>query len=157
MTGVIAAATVAHVPTMGRAEITPDFQQTLVAGERTLGAAIRRALKPGALKGARIGVAREKFFGYSEVTDRLAEDALEVLRREGAVLVDPANVPNAGTYDAAELEVGHPRMTSRTSSRFCSMSSSDRASRLRRSSGSVFEGRTLKCQSSNATETPSSQ
>jgi 3,4-dihydroxyphenylacetate 2,3-dioxygenase len=46
MTGVIAAATVAHVPTMGRAEITPDFQQTLVAGERTLGAAIRRALKP---------------------------------------------------------------------------------------------------------------
>jgi len=46
MTGVIAAATVAHVPTLGRAEITPDFQQTLVAGERTLGAAIRRALKP---------------------------------------------------------------------------------------------------------------
>jgi 3,4-dihydroxyphenylacetate 2,3-dioxygenase len=46
MAGVIAAATVAHVPTMGRAEITPDFQQTLVAGERTLGAAIRRALKP---------------------------------------------------------------------------------------------------------------
>jgi len=46
MTGVIAAAAVAHVPTMGRAEITPDFQQTLVAGERTLGAAIRRALKP---------------------------------------------------------------------------------------------------------------
>jgi 3,4-dihydroxyphenylacetate 2,3-dioxygenase len=46
MTGVIAAATVAHVPTLGRAEITPDFQQTLVAGERTLGAGIRRALKP---------------------------------------------------------------------------------------------------------------
>jgi 3,4-dihydroxyphenylacetate 2,3-dioxygenase len=46
MTGVIAAATVAHVPTLGRAEITPEFQQTLVAGERTLGAGIRRALKP---------------------------------------------------------------------------------------------------------------
>jgi 3,4-dihydroxyphenylacetate 2,3-dioxygenase len=46
MTGVIAAATVAHVPTLGRAEITPDFQQTLVAGERTLGAGIRRALAP---------------------------------------------------------------------------------------------------------------
>ena len=46
MAGVIAAATVAHVPTLGRAEITPDFQQTLVSGERTLGAAIRRALKP---------------------------------------------------------------------------------------------------------------
>jgi 3,4-dihydroxyphenylacetate 2,3-dioxygenase len=46
MTGVIAAATVAHVPTLGRAEITPDFQRTLVEGERTLGAAIRRALEP---------------------------------------------------------------------------------------------------------------
>jgi amidase len=62
-------------------------------------------LDPAGLKGARIGVAREKFFGYSDVTDRLAEDALDVLRREGAVLIDPANIPNAGTYDAAELEV----------------------------------------------------
>ena len=46
MTGVVAAGIVAHVPTMGRAEITPDFQQTLVEGERTLGKAIRSALKP---------------------------------------------------------------------------------------------------------------
>lgn len=46
MSGVIAAAVVAHVPTLGRAEITPDFQQTLVAGERELGAALRRSLRP---------------------------------------------------------------------------------------------------------------
>jgi amidase len=64
-----------------------------------------RFLDRAGLKGARIGVAREKFFGYSEVTDRLADHALDVLRREGAVLVDPANIPNAGTYDRAELEV----------------------------------------------------
>lgn len=46
MSGVIAAAVVAHVPTLGRPEITPDFQQTLVAGEREMGAAVRRALQP---------------------------------------------------------------------------------------------------------------
>jgi len=37
--GIIALATVAHVPTLSRAEITPDFQQTLVAGARKLGEA----------------------------------------------------------------------------------------------------------------------
>ena len=46
MTGIVAAAVVAHVPTLGRAEITPDFQQTLVAGEREMGAALRRTVKP---------------------------------------------------------------------------------------------------------------
>jgi 3,4-dihydroxyphenylacetate 2,3-dioxygenase len=46
MSGIVAAAVVAHVPTLGRAEITPDFQQTLVAGEREMGAAIRRTLRP---------------------------------------------------------------------------------------------------------------
>jgi 3,4-dihydroxyphenylacetate 2,3-dioxygenase len=46
MSGVIASAVVAHVPTLGRVEITPEFQQTLVQGERTLGSALRRTLKP---------------------------------------------------------------------------------------------------------------
>jgi amidase len=64
-----------------------------------------RFLDPAGLRGARIGVARAKFFGYSDVTDRLAEAALDLLRREGAVLVDPANIPHAGEYDEAELEV----------------------------------------------------
>jgi amidase len=62
-------------------------------------------LDPAGLKGARIGVSRAKFFGYSDVTDRLAEAALDLLKREGAVLVDPADVPHAGQYDDAELEV----------------------------------------------------
>ena len=62
-------------------------------------------LDRGGLRGKRIGVARAKFFGYSDVTDHLAQEALELLRREGAVLVDPANVPHAGEYDDAELDV----------------------------------------------------
>jgi aromatic ring-opening dioxygenase catalytic subunit (LigB family) len=46
MTGVVATTLVAHVPTLGRAENTPDYQQTLVQAERTMGAALRDALKP---------------------------------------------------------------------------------------------------------------
>ena len=44
--GVVATALVAHVPTLGRSENTPDYQQTLVQAERTMGAAVREALKP---------------------------------------------------------------------------------------------------------------
>jgi len=62
-------------------------------------------LEPAGLRGMRIGVARAKFFGYSDVTDRLAEAALAVLRGEGAVLIDPADIPHVGEYDDAELEV----------------------------------------------------
>jgi amidase len=50
-------------------------------------------------------VARAKFFGYNDGTDQLAEDALELLRKEGAVLVDPANIPHTGEYDDDELDV----------------------------------------------------
>jgi amidase len=64
-----------------------------------------RFLDPKGLRNARIGVARAKFFGYNDATDRLAEDALRLLRQEGAVLVDPADIPHAGEYDDAELEV----------------------------------------------------
>jgi amidase len=63
------------------------------------------ALDRGALKGARIGVARTKYFGYHPATDALAEKALEVLKAEGAVLVDPANIATAGKLDDPELEV----------------------------------------------------
>ena len=62
------------------------------------------ALVPGALRGARIGVAR-KFFGFNDRVDRLMADAIDVLRREGATVVDPADIPTHGKFDAAEFEV----------------------------------------------------
>ena len=64
-----------------------------------------RFLDPQALSGARIGVARKKFFGYSESTDKLAEQAIAAMKAAGAVIVDPADIPGAGRYDDAELEV----------------------------------------------------
>ena len=49
-------------------------------------------LVPDGLRSARIGVVRENLFGYSAPADRIAEDALETLKRGGAILVDPANI-----------------------------------------------------------------
>jgi amidase len=57
------------------------------------------------LRGARIGVARAKLFGYSDVTDRIANAAIERMKALGAVIVDPADIPNVGAYDASEQEV----------------------------------------------------
>ncbi len=62
-------------------------------------------LDPAGLRGARIGVARKRFFGYNDATDRLAEAAIGVFRREGAIVVDPADIPHAGGYDEEELDV----------------------------------------------------
>lgn len=62
-------------------------------------------LDPQGLRGARIGVARKRFFGYSPAADGVIEQALGVLAREGAVLVDPADIPSAGDYGDEEYEV----------------------------------------------------
>jgi amidase len=52
-------------------------------------------LDANGLRGARIGVARERFTGYSEHTDAIFESALEMLREAGATIVDPADIPTA--------------------------------------------------------------
>jgi amidase len=81
----------------------PRDQATTARGRRT--ADYRASLDANGLQGARIGVARAKFFGYSDVTDKIADAAIERMKALGAVIVDPANIPNAGTYDESELEV----------------------------------------------------
>lgn len=64
-----------------------------------------RFLQPGGLEGVRLGVARRRFFGYHDGTDRLIEAAIDVLRGLGATVIDPADIPHAGEYDDAEFEV----------------------------------------------------
>jgi amidase len=61
-------------------------------------------LDPGALRGARIGVARN-MAGFHPDTDRLFEEALAELKRQGATLVDPADVPNLKQLGDPENEV----------------------------------------------------
>ncbi len=62
-------------------------------------------LDPNGLKGARIGVPRKKVFGYSPWSDRLAEDAIDVMKRLGAVIVDPADEHTTGDIGEAEMTV----------------------------------------------------
>ncbi len=64
-----------------------------------------RFLDANGLRGARIGVAREKFFGYSDVADKLVNDAIEAMKAQGAVIVDPANIETAGKFDDTEFDV----------------------------------------------------
>jgi amidase len=62
-------------------------------------------LQPDALKGARIGVARRRYFGYSEVADRLIDQAIDDMKAHGAVIVDPADISTASRLEACEMEV----------------------------------------------------
>jgi amidase len=62
------------------------------------------SLDPAGLRGARIGVAR-KFFGFNDQVDKLMADAIDLMKREGAVVVDPADLPTHGKIDAPEFEV----------------------------------------------------
>jgi amidase len=56
---------------------------------------------PDGLKGARIGVAR-KYFGFSDAVDVLMEQALDVMKKQGATLVDPADIETLGKFDESE-------------------------------------------------------
>jgi amidase len=61
-------------------------------------------LDPHALRGARIGVPRAVYFGYSEKSDAIAEAAIAALREAGAVVVDPVNIPTAKQMNTSESE-----------------------------------------------------
>jgi len=58
-----------------------------------------------ALKGARIGVPRDKYYGYNDATDKVIDEAIAAMKSLGAVIIDPANVPTAGKFDDTEYEV----------------------------------------------------
>ncbi len=64
-----------------------------------------RFLDPDGLRGARIGIARKKYAGYSVQTDKLLDQAIAVMKGLGAVVVDPADIETAGSFDDTEQEV----------------------------------------------------
>jgi amidase len=59
---------------------------------------------PNGLKGARIGVAR-KYFGFNDAVDALMEQSLDVMKKQGATLIDPADIETLGKFDESELLV----------------------------------------------------
>jgi amidase len=56
------------------------------------------------LKGARVGVARN-MLGSDDRVACIFESCLEVMKQMGAVVIDPANLPNNDTFGETELEV----------------------------------------------------
>jgi len=61
-------------------------------------------LDSNGLKGVRLGIAR-KHFGFSDQVDKLMSDLLAGMKKQGAVLVDPADIPTTGKFDGSEFEV----------------------------------------------------
>lgn len=61
-------------------------------------------LDKSGLRGMRLGVAR-KHFGFNERVDKLINDLLVEIKKAGAVLVDPADIPTTGKFDDSEFEV----------------------------------------------------
>jgi amidase len=62
-------------------------------------------LDPNGLRGARIGVARAHYFGPSPKADALMATAIGVLTAQGAIIVDPADIPTLGKFDDSEFDV----------------------------------------------------
>jgi len=88
--GVLAAADPADKATM-------DDKRTAVAD-------YTKTLNPSGLKGARVGVARN-YFGFDDAVDAVMTRALDVFKREGATLVDPAEIPNMDKVGETEQTV----------------------------------------------------
>jgi len=76
-----------------------------VSGRPSQPTAFTASLDPNGLRGARIGVARARFFGASHGADALAEAAISKMKELGATIVDPADVPNFDIFGPGEIEV----------------------------------------------------
>jgi len=64
----------------------------------------RQFLKRDSLKGTRIGVMRQNA-GFHEEVDVLLERTIETLRAQGAIVVDPVNIPTQSKFDSEEQTV----------------------------------------------------
>jgi amidase len=63
-----------------------------------------KSLDANGLKGARIGVHR-KGFGFNDAVDKLMTDCIDIMKKRGATVIDPADIPTQGKFDDSELEV----------------------------------------------------
>lgn len=74
------------------------------AAEGHIEADYTKFLDPDALRGARIGVARNYQHRNPRVA-RLFDDAVEAMKKAGAEIIDPADIPNRRKYSEASYEV----------------------------------------------------
>ncbi|PYT26154.1 MAG: amidase [Acidobacteria bacterium] len=85
------------------AGIDPDDSVTNESGGRAQ-PDYTKFLDPNGLRRARIGVAR-KYFGFNEQVDKLMAAALDTMKRLGAEIIDPADIPTTGKFGDSEMEV----------------------------------------------------
>ncbi len=83
--------------------IDPRDSVTKLSQGKSKGDYIQFLDKDG-LRGARLGVAR-KYFGFNDQVDKLMNELLGEMKKLGAVIVDPAEIPTSGKFDDSELEV----------------------------------------------------
>jgi amidase len=61
-------------------------------------------LDKNGLKGMRLGVVR-KNFGFNDGVDKLMNELLAEIKKLGAIIIDPTDIPTSGKFDDSELEV----------------------------------------------------
>jgi len=64
----------------------------------------RRFLDPHGLRGARIGIPRQVYFGNSPHSDAIANAAIKRMRELGAIIIDPADIPTAQQMNSSDSE-----------------------------------------------------
>ncbi len=99
------ARTVTDAAILLQALTSVDPLDAATARSRTHARNYTASLKADGLKGARIGVARKKYFGYSRAADALIEAAIATLAQQGAIIVDPADIATAERLDECEFEI----------------------------------------------------
>jgi amidase len=63
-----------------------------------------QSLDANGLRGARIGVVR-KHFGFNDAVDALMTSAIDVMKQQGAVIIDPVELVTEGKFDDTEFDV----------------------------------------------------
>jgi amidase len=98
------ARTVADAAALLTALAGVDPRDPATAASKGRAADYSAALDADGLRGARIGVARN-LAGFHPDTDRLFDEALAEMKRRGAEIVDPTDVPNVKELGDPEFEV----------------------------------------------------
>ena len=75
------------------------------AGEGRYHPDYTKFLEKDGLRGARIGIARQVYFGYSAKADAIAEAAIERMRELGAEIIDNADIPTAKQMSESKSEM----------------------------------------------------
>jgi amidase len=81
----------------------PQDQATKNAGAKAA-TDYTQFLDPNGLRGARLGIAR-KYFGANEASDRLMNELIDAMKKLGATIIDPADIPTHGKFDETESVV----------------------------------------------------